>query len=79
MFDMGPVGCGQFWGRGARNKTRSPFIYIICNSCKKHGICGMRWKCINCPNYDLCTSCYMSDKHDLTHIFARFETSSSVG
>ncbi len=35
MFDMGPVGCrgrrARVWGRGARNKTRSQFIYIICN------------------------------------------------
>lgn len=52
---------------------------IICNSCKKHGIAGMRWKCIVCPNVDLCTLCYMNDKHDMNHAFARFETHSSPG
>ena len=52
---------------------------IICDGCKKHGISGMRWKCARCYDYDLCTSCYMSDKHDLAHLFQRFETASSIG
>jgi len=52
---------------------------IICNSCEKHGIAGMRWKCTVCPNFDMCTNCYMADKHDLNHTFERFETSDSLG
>lgn len=52
---------------------------IICDGCKKHGIAGMRWKCARCYDYDLCTHCYMSDKHDLVHVFQRFETASSIG
>nr|CAD7425712.1 unnamed protein product [Timema monikensis] len=52
---------------------------IICDGCKKHGIAGMRWKCVRCYDYDLCTHCYMADKHDLDHIFQRFETASSIG
>ncbi|XP_063229552.1 E3 ubiquitin-protein ligase MIB2 [Bacillus rossius redtenbacheri] len=52
---------------------------IICDGCKKHGIVGMRWKCVRCYDYDLCTHCYMADKHDLTHVFQRFETASSSG
>lgn len=52
---------------------------IYCNACEKHGIAGMRWKCTICPNYDLCTNCYMADKHDLNHAFERFETSESLG
>ncbi|XP_016115175.1 E3 ubiquitin-protein ligase MIB2-like [Sinocyclocheilus grahami] len=50
---------------------------IICDSCKKHGIMGMRWKCKVCFDYDLCTQCYMNNKHDLTHTFERFETAHS--
>uniref|UniRef100_A0A674PI37 E3 ubiquitin-protein ligase MIB2 n=1 Tax=Takifugu rubripes TaxID=31033 RepID=A0A674PI37_TAKRU len=42
---------------------------IICDSCKKHGIMGMRWKCKVCFDYDLCTQCYMNNKHDLSHAF----------
>ncbi|XP_071805425.1 E3 ubiquitin-protein ligase MIB2-like isoform X1 [Asterias amurensis] len=52
---------------------------IICDACKRHGIKGMRWKCIDCHDYDLCTVCYMSDKHDLSHSFMRFVSQSSIG
>ncbi|CAF0788949.1 unnamed protein product [Didymodactylos carnosus] len=51
---------------------------VICDSCRKHGILGMRWKCGKCFDFDLCTQCYMQDKHDLTHPFIRFETSTNT-
>ncbi|XP_072888522.1 E3 ubiquitin-protein ligase MIB2 isoform X3 [Hemitrygon akajei] len=38
---------------------------------------GMRWKCKVCFDYDLCTQCYMVNKHDLTHPFERHETAHS--
>nr|XP_040143692.1 E3 ubiquitin-protein ligase MIB2 isoform X3 [Ictidomys tridecemlineatus] len=50
---------------------------IICDCCKKHGLRGMRWKCRICFDYDLCTQCYMHNKHDLTHAFERYETAHS--
>ncbi|KAM7139423.1 E3 ubiquitin-protein ligase MIB2 isoform 1-T4 [Macrochelys suwanniensis] len=50
---------------------------IICDCCKKHGIRGMRWKCKVCFDYDLCTQCYMSNKHDTSHAFERYETAHS--
>ncbi|XP_040843708.1 E3 ubiquitin-protein ligase MIB2 isoform X2 [Ochotona curzoniae] len=50
---------------------------IICDCCKKHGLRGMRWKCRVCFDYDLCTQCYMHDKHDLSHAFERYETAHS--
>ncbi|XP_064586505.1 E3 ubiquitin-protein ligase MIB2 isoform X2 [Zonotrichia leucophrys gambelii] len=50
---------------------------IICDCCKKHGIRGMRWKCKLCFDYDLCTQCYMGNKHDLAHAFERYETAHS--
>ncbi|XP_071109275.1 E3 ubiquitin-protein ligase MIB2-like isoform X1 [Haliotis cracherodii] len=52
---------------------------IICDACKKQGIQGMRWKCTKCHDFDLCTLCYMIDKHDMNHSFIRFESSSSKG
>lgn len=52
---------------------------IICDGCKTQGVQGMRWKCTKCFDFDLCTLCYMGDKHDLTHCFLRFETASSAG
>nr|XP_019567662.1 PREDICTED: E3 ubiquitin-protein ligase MIB2 isoform X1 [Rhinolophus sinicus]XP_019567663.1 PREDICTED: E3 ubiquitin-protein ligase MIB2 isoform X1 [Rhinolophus sinicus] len=50
---------------------------IICDCCKKHGLRGMRWKCLVCFDFDLCTQCYMQNKHDLTHAFERYETAHS--
>ncbi|XP_077007700.1 E3 ubiquitin-protein ligase MIB2 isoform X2 [Tamandua tetradactyla] len=50
---------------------------IICDCCKKHGLRGMRWKCRVCFDYDLCTQCYMHNKHDLSHAFERYETAHS--
>lgn len=32
---------------------------------------------MECNNYDLCASCYHSDKHDLTHGFYRVDTPNS--
>ncbi|XP_012258103.2 E3 ubiquitin-protein ligase MIB2 isoform X2 [Athalia rosae] len=52
---------------------------IICDGCKKHGIAGIRWKCEQCFDYDLCTQCYMADVHDLSHTFQRFQTSNAEG
>lgn len=50
---------------------------IICDCCKKHGLRGLRWKCRVCFDYDLCTQCYMHNKHDLAHAFERYETAHS--
>ncbi|XP_060055844.1 E3 ubiquitin-protein ligase MIB2 isoform X2 [Erinaceus europaeus] len=50
---------------------------IICDCCKKHGLRGMRWKCLVCFDYDLCTQCYMHNRHDLAHAFERYETAHS--
>ena len=52
---------------------------IICDACKKQGIQGMRWKCTKCHDFDLCTACYMADKHDLGHAFLRIENALSRG
>uniref|UniRef100_A0AAY5EW96 E3 ubiquitin-protein ligase MIB2 n=1 Tax=Electrophorus electricus TaxID=8005 RepID=A0AAY5EW96_ELEEL len=51
---------------------------IICDSCKKHGIMGMRWKCKVCFDYDLCTHCYMNNKHDLSHAFELYRAPSCL-
>jgi hypothetical protein len=36
-----------------------------CAGCDtNNSIKGMRWKCSECPNFDLCTLCYMAAKDD---------------
>ncbi|CAL1544049.1 unnamed protein product, partial [Lymnaea stagnalis] len=52
---------------------------VTCTSCGEQEIAGFRWKCAFCPATDLCTWCYMSDKHDISHMFIRYETQFSIG
>ncbi|KAJ8319866.1 hypothetical protein KUTeg_001453 [Tegillarca granosa] len=51
---------------------------IVCDSCGDDPIKGMRWKCCNCKDYNLCTPCYMQNKHDLSHGFVRMDMDQSV-
>ncbi|XP_070556888.1 LOW QUALITY PROTEIN: E3 ubiquitin-protein ligase MIB1-like [Ptychodera flava] len=43
----------------------------MCDTCRMQPIFGIRWKCAECPNYDLCSACYHGDKHHLRHRFYR--------
>lgn len=43
----------------------------MCDGCRMQPIYGMRWKCADCPNFDLCSVCYHGDKHHLRHRFYR--------
>ncbi|XP_072174847.1 E3 ubiquitin-protein ligase MIB2-like [Diadema setosum] len=52
---------------------------IICNGCKQEGIMGIRWKCIDCENFDLCSICYFAGAHDHNHEFLRLVTPYSAG
>ncbi|XP_072143326.1 E3 ubiquitin-protein ligase MIB2-like isoform X2 [Dermacentor andersoni] len=65
LFDSGPVG--------------AKFPTIICDICCTNGIVGTRWKCDECIDYDLCHTCYMSDKHNLEHAFLRFDEPGATG
>ncbi|KAL8785885.1 MAG: hypothetical protein Q9213_003117 [Squamulea squamosa] len=40
-----------------------------CNSCNAMPICGIRYRCMNCPDYDLCEQCESLQVHDKTHVF----------
>lgn len=43
----------------------------MCDTCRQQPIFGIRWKCAECPNYDLCSVCYHGDKHNLRHRYYR--------
>ncbi|KAG1650959.1 E3 ubiquitin-protein ligase mib1 [Nymphon striatum] len=43
----------------------------MCDTCRLTPIFGIRWKCGECSNYDLCSICYHGDKHNLRHRFYR--------
>nr|CAG4640686.1 EOG090X02DA [Eulimnadia texana] len=49
----------------------------MCDTCRQQPIYGIRWKCAECTNYDLCSVCYHSDKHHLRHRFHRINTPGS--
>ncbi|KAK8783893.1 hypothetical protein V5799_009742 [Amblyomma americanum] len=55
------------------------FSGINCNGCDKRGIVGARWKCDQCIDYDLCTSCYVANAHSLDHVFWRFDSPGREG
>ena len=52
---------------------RESFIHrgITCNMCNASPVCGTRYKCANCLDYDLCEVCEPADNHDRTHVFLK--------
>ncbi|XP_052081243.1 E3 ubiquitin-protein ligase MIB2-like [Mytilus californianus] len=54
--------------------------HVQCDGCGEHPLRGIRWKCRNCVDYDLCTRCYMEDEHDFTgHKFKRIQSENAKG
>ena len=52
---------------------------VSCHECKKQSIEGIRWECSDCVSFNLCSSCYMNDKHPLDHGFNRIEARGKPG
>ncbi|XP_072016156.1 E3 ubiquitin-protein ligase MIB2-like [Amphiura filiformis] len=46
---------------------------VRCDACTKWDIEGLRWKCTVCDDFDLCSNCYTSDHHDMSHRFWRID------
>ncbi|CAG2190226.1 TRPM2 [Mytilus edulis] len=46
---------------------------VTCDECYTYPLRGIRWKCLHCDSYDLCTVCYMADEHNVSHIFSRIK------
>lgn len=51
---------------------------INCNQCKKQNLIGMRYKCFQCVDYDVCEDCerYLNHFHDNSHFFLRIHDTS---
>lgn len=46
---------------------------ITCNSCQASPICGIRYKCSSCIDYDVCERCEARDDHNKTHLFIKIK------
>ena len=42
---------------------------VTCNSCNALPIRGIRYRCTNCADYDLCETCEAAQVHPKTHLF----------
>ncbi|CAM9751389.1 unnamed protein product [Lampetra fluviatilis] len=51
---------------------------IACDACGTRGLAGLRWRCVSCRDFDLCTRCYAGGRHELTHAFQRYEHARAV-
>lgn len=56
---------------GEENERKQGYIHrgIICNSCSTMPICGIRYRCSNCADFDLCEQCEALQLHPKTHLF----------
>ena len=51
-----------------------------CAGCNTGTIRGMMFRCQTCTKVtNLCSTCYMDDKHDLSHSFSRYDTADKAG
>ena len=44
---------------------------ISCNICCANPLHGVRFKCLNCVDYDVCSRCEPACDHDITHVFVK--------
>ena len=53
-------------------KNNNKIIHIYkCNNCGKENIEGIRYKCTNCPDYNLCEKCESNSEHIPSHILLK--------
>nr|KAG5688878.1 hypothetical protein BaRGS_016446 [Batillaria attramentaria] len=70
VWDGGEVSICRSQGQGGHD------LRVLDNATV--GIVGIRWKCAECVDYDLCSMCYFSDHHDTNHQFLQVETPNST-
>jgi hypothetical protein len=44
-----------------------------CDGCNAAPLCGTRWHCLHCADFDLCGACVTDRSHDSAHVFVAVE------
>jgi len=65
-------------GTGSAGSEEVAHQHVACDGCGARPIRGVRYKCTQCSNYDLCSKCEEAKKHP-NHPLAKIERSSNVG
>ena len=53
-------------------KNSNKIIHIYkCNNCGKENLEGIRYKCTNCPDYNLCEKCESNSEHIPSHVLLK--------
>ena len=55
------------------SQRRAVHKRVTCDWCHDKPIRGIRYKCCECSNYDLCEKCYDKGKHNKSHRFKRID------
>ncbi len=56
----------------------SKYVGVICDGCKCSPIIGIRYKCLECFDYDLCESCADRQLIHSHHVMAKIRTPHQV-
>jgi len=61
------------WDVSEEQSKTDSYIHrnVTCNNCGIAPIRGIRYKCANCVDYDLCSACEAQDVHIKTHLFLK--------
>ena len=44
---------------------------MTCDLCGTENIVGVRYKCSQCPDFDMCSSCESKEEHDPNHVLLK--------
>lgn len=57
------------------NAARRAYVHrgIRCEGCGEFPILGVRYHCLNCPDFDLCATCEAHAIHPKNHVFAKIK------
>ena len=64
--------------RTAWNSLSSKHVGVICDGCQRSPIIGIRYKCLQCSNYDLCEQCADRQLIHSEHVLAKIRTPHQV-